>query len=508
MTSMRGSDGKSEKSTRTEHTLVSAAAGSTGTTARPGTAANSISAARSGTAANSVAATRSGAATTAVLADTSVQAPTAATASTGPVTAGGRPSRASNTPRSEQALVSDRHPDHEPAYIILDVDDGLDETPEYTFLCRRPPTRGVRRDHVDFVFDSASVSNIMKPEDASLLSQVIDDPVTLIGVGDIEVKSERSGVSVFGKTRIMSQNHNLVSQFEIKRNYKIIEETEDCFRLEPRRDHSSTLKWWFVRDQHRYGDLLLHCTVPRRQFKYAMMPVNEECLNLYYDAPITNESAVSLAERSILERVELLHEDLNHASAKSMSRTIAAHMNAYGVDHLAGVTLADVETWSKMRGARCSGCVRGKLTDHRRRASSATETFAPGEAAGGDIMFVELKDGDSLKPLLITVDIATQLGTVTTLKDRSTDSIYGAISADQMLKKSYGKPIKTLYFDREPSVIAIAAALLENLGIKLEPKAAGQHVGAAERYIRLLKDHCRATKMGVLDKYGYMPPLR
>ena len=63
-----------------------------------------------------------------------------------------------------------------------------------------------------------------------------------------------------------------------------------------------------------------------------------------------------------------------------------------------------------------------------------------------------------------------------------------------------------LFFDREPGVIAIAAALQENLGIRLEPKAAGQHIGVAERYIRLLKDHCRATKMGVLDKYGYVPP--
>ena len=75
-----------------QSTLVSAASGSTGTTARPGTAANSVSTARSGTAAHSVAPTRSGAATNAVLTDNSVQAaaPTAATASTGPVTVGDR----------------------------------------------------------------------------------------------------------------------------------------------------------------------------------------------------------------------------------------------------------------------------------------------------------------------------------------------------------------------------------------------------------------------------------
>ena len=427
MTSTRGHGGRQSESAHTEHTLVSTTTADP--TARSSTAANSVPAVRSGAAANS--------ATGSVVAAT-VPAGTVGQA------AGERPSRASN-PRSEQALINDTHHEGEPSYLILDVDDGVNGMPEYSFFCRRTPTRGVRGDHIDFVLDSASISNIMRPEDASLLIRIADDPVTLIGVGNVEVTSEKSGLSVFGKTRIMSQKHNLVSQYEVRRIYKVVEENEDCFRLEPRHVQSSLLRWWFVRDQHRYGDLLLHCTVPRQRFKDAMRLVTEECLNLYYDSPLVSDSSISIEERSILDKTQLLHEDLNHASAQSLLRTIKSHMKTTGLDSFNGVSITDVEMWHKVRGGRCSGCLRGKLTDHHHKATSVTNSFAPGEAAGGDLMFVELKEGESMKPLLVTVDVTTQLGTVTTLKDRSTESIYDALAADQALKKSFGKPIKTLF---------------------------------------------------------------
>ena len=111
-----------------------------------------------------------------------------------------------------------------------------------------------------------------------------------------------------------------------------------------------------------------------------------------------------------------------------------------------------------------------------------------------------------MKPLLVTVDLATQLSTVTALKDRSAEVICEGLAADQAIKRGFNTPIKTLLFDRELGVIALSSTIKEQLGITLEAKAAGQHVGVAERHIRLLKDHCRATKLGVLDKYGYLPP--
>ena len=122
-------------------------------------------------------------------------------------------------------------------------------------------------------------------------------------------------------------------------------------------------------------------------------------------------------------------------------------------------------------------------------------------------MFVEVKSGASSKPMLVTVDFSTQVGTITTMEDKSAESICAALSLDQANKRSFGHPMRVLYFDREPAVMAKAAWMKEYLGITLIPKAAGQHVGNAERYIRTLKDTCRATKLGVYDKYGYMPPM-
>ena len=278
-----------------------------------------------------------------------------------------------------------------------------------------------------------------------------------------------------------------------------MEENQDSITLIPRDKTSKLIAWSFIRDQFRYGDFLLHCTVPRQLFANASAFYDEECLSLYDDSPIIHDDALSLKERTIVERVQLLHEDLNHASAYAMIRTLRAncHLN---------VSADEVMLWKKLRGDKCRGCIRGKLTEHCRRPTTIKETFSPGEAVGGDLMFVELRDGNPMKPLLVTVDVATQLGTVTTLNDRSTESLLQALSAEQAAKKFYGKPIKTLFFDREPSIITIATVLQETLGIKLEPKSAGQHVGIAERYVRMLKDNCRATKLGVIDKYSYIPP--
>lgn len=72
-------------------------------------------------------------------------------------------------------------------------------------------------------------------------------------------------------------------------------------------------------------------------------------------------------------------------------------------------------------------------------------------------MFIEVKSGATSKPLLVTVDINSQLGMVTTMENRSTESICADMSLDQANKRSLGHPMKVLYFDREPSVIAKSA---------------------------------------------------
>ena len=129
-------------------------------------------------------------------------------------------SRPSNARPQEAALLASTSV--EPSYTILDIDEGNQTTPEYSFISSRRTQRGVGRDEIDLVLDTASIPNVLRPEDGVLLSQITNDRVSLIGIGNSVVVSESSGYSVFGKTRIMNQGHNLVSQYQTKDRYKIV----------------------------------------------------------------------------------------------------------------------------------------------------------------------------------------------------------------------------------------------------------------------------------------------
>jgi hypothetical protein len=65
--------------------------------------------------------------------------------------------------------------------------------------------------------------------------------------------------------------------------------------------------------------------------------------------------------------------------------------------------------------------------------------------------------------------------------------------------------MKTLTFDREPSVVRWENHLKEH-GIELILKADSQQVGLAEVRIRIIRVKVRSTTAGVRDKYGYLPP--
>jgi hypothetical protein len=60
-------------------------------------------------------------------------------------------------------------------------------------------------------------------------------------------------------------------------------------------------------------------------------------------------------------------------------------------------------------------------------------------------------------------------------------------------------------FDREPGIIP-SQEILNNNGIELILKAAGQKVGLAEVSIQLIREKARATKAGARSKFGYLPP--
>jgi hypothetical protein len=60
-------------------------------------------------------------------------------------------------------------------------------------------------------------------------------------------------------------------------------------------------------------------------------------------------------------------------------------------------------------------------------------------------------------------------------------------------------------FDQEPGIVPLEDTLSNN-GIDLRLKAAGQKVGLAEVWIRLIREKARVTKVGMRATFGYLPP--
>ena len=119
--------------------------------------------------------------------------------------------------------------------------------------------------------------------------------------------SEACGDSIFGQTRVLEMKNNLVSQYQVRQYYKLIEINGDCFELVPRGSTSELPTWTFVRDYGRYGDNLLHCTVGRRLFAYTTGRSAIECLSMIQAEPIKSEKNLSKAQIETLEKVEQVH---------------------------------------------------------------------------------------------------------------------------------------------------------------------------------------------------------
>jgi hypothetical protein len=91
------------------------------------------------------------------------------------------------------------------------------------------------------------------------------------------------------------------------------------------------------------------------------------------------------------------------------------------------------------------------------------------------------------------------------LKDRCEEECTKAILQVKEVYARNDYELKQLVFDREPDIVPIEDKLLMN-GVELKLKAAGQKVGLAEVFIRLVREKARATKAGVRANFNYLPP--
>ena len=77
-------------------------------------------------------------------------------------------------------------------------------------------------------------------------------------------------------------------------------------------------KWKFIRDEARYGDNLLHCTVKLDQAK--SLQSKEETFYRPNRVPDIDDD-----ETVTIKRVQEIHEQLNHASSQEMNHIIAVN---------------------------------------------------------------------------------------------------------------------------------------------------------------------------------------
>jgi hypothetical protein len=362
--------------------------------------------------------------------------------------------------------------------------------------CEPCNAAGVRPGQIDFIYDSRTVNEVMGEKEMEILKNVAEEDMLIETVTGEKSISKLYGDTIFGKTRILNGRSGsvLVSQCATRDMYQVINLDEDRFILRGW-DYNPLTKgkiWYFVRDEECYDDKLLHCTVTLDQAK---------CFAVTKESQFYDPKQVPQVESSkkMNDVVQVIHNRFGHASLNEMK-----NLMRQGIEEFAQITDDQLTVWQEERGAFCTGCLKGKLTEHaRKRSTKPLLSDTPGDVTVGDIMFVETKNNVK-KPLLVHVDVNTKLITSVPMTNRTEGECTKTILGIKNDYKNKGRILKSVVFDREPAVVPTEEALKEE-GIELILKAAGQKVGLAELTICLIRNKGRATKAGVRAKYHYLP---
>ncbi len=302
----------------------------------------------------------------------------------------------------------------------------------------------VRLGQINFIYDSGTVNGVMGEKEKAILRNVAEEDVFIETVTGEKSISNFYGDMVFGKTRILNGRRGsvLVPQYATKKMYQVLNPDEDTFIL-CGWDHNPATKgkvWYFVHDEGRYDDKLLHCTIS----------LNEaECFGAMRERNFYDPRKAPEEEKhsKLNVMITTIHERWGHASTNELKRLLNT------IAELDGITAKDVDNWYDEKGRFCSGCIKGKMKEHSRVASKKPlKSEIPGEVTVGDIMLVEMKDNRK-KPLLIHTDVCTKLISGQELEDKSGDECTRAIINIKNDYFIYNRNLKQLVFDREPAVV-------------------------------------------------------
>jgi hypothetical protein len=354
---------------------------------------------------------------------------------------------------------------------------------------------GVKPNEVDFVYDSGTHHGVVSERDKDILHEVVEDPVLLEGVGGHTSLSKEIGDSIFGKTRVLKNRVGsiLVSNYSTRNLFQVINPNPDCFILRGWDTNPKTrgMKYIFERDIERYGDPLLHCTMP---IKIAKSMVNVE---KFYDPPRVPD-VLDKSEIDIIAKVEVIHRKWNHASAQELIRL---NKVANGVIQISN---KEIEMWKKLHGDFCSGCIEGSIKEQNRvKSTKPLVAREPGDIGVADLMFVEGR-AEIKTPLYVHADVKSKLIIGVPMKDKTREACLDAFKTIKSAHQVANRRLKSVVFDRESAIVALETEIIE-LGIELILKAAGQKVGLAEVDIRIIRIKSRSSKAGVRERYGYLP---
>jgi hypothetical protein len=201
---------------------------------------------------------------------------------------------------------------------------------------------------IDFVYDSGTHHGVLGEREREILKDVIDDPVLLEGVGGQTTLSRKIGETIFGKTRVLRQRQGsvLVFNYSTCKKWQVVNPNPDTFILQgwgadtPYMDPETIgKKFQFIPDEERYGDPLLHCTLPLKVAK-SFVDVEKRVVK-FYDPPRVPEVSDSVTKETV-SKVDIAHRKWNHASAQELKRITVSDPMATGVN------TEEIDIWKKV----------------------------------------------------------------------------------------------------------------------------------------------------------------
>lgn len=359
-------------------------------------------------------------------------------------------------------------------------------------------------EEINFIYDTGSEKGGITIDKAGdVLQNIHQDEVSIVGQGGAIQKVDKAGYNTFGLFRVLKQEGNVcvISHSQAEKYWRLHHVAPRHLQLREWK-HKTGKVWDMYIDKELYGDELPHLVVTRDDLPHLFRDIESQ-YSVYQPKDIPSWENLSQEQVDSIVKVNRFHIIMGHLSAQAIIRIIKSEESDLRIDPI-DITIQEVLLWDEYEGKHCSGCLQGKMKEHNRVKSKKKEDPSKVHGAGtGDLMFIDQPRG-AKKPLALHVDYDTKYIIGYPLSSKSTESLQEAYLVIKGIYASNHNELNSITYDRESALMAMSGWLNQN-GITVIEKAAGQHSGVAEVTISLIRSHARATKASVYDRLGYRP---